>query len=348
MNKKEVIAVVFTAAIVGGHELMTIAHLNKFRNKGFRFACFVPSDNIALKKILSDHNIAYENHEVLHKKFEILHSTFNYPFRKKAKELLVSLKGKHKTIIIVQGDIELGSVFVNTSKAAGVKNLVSYIPYAHSFRLMGSKLGWLKDILSKFVYKKCENYITISKVFAEQISLKNKNAKVRVLHNFSSKLPIEYIRGKGYIYKKDEDKFTILMAGRVSFRQKGQDILFQALNSISTSKEIVLKVIGDGPDLEKLKTITGCSYNNIRVNYYGWQPNVWEYSKDVDLITLPSRFEGVPLLMLEAKQANIPIIAPARDGMIDFLPPTNLYEPGSRDSEAAALAKKIQTIINNH
>lgn len=348
MNRKEVIAVVFTAAIVGGHELMTIAHLNKFRNKGFRFACFVPSDNIALKKILTGHNISYESHEVHHKKFEILHSIFNYSFRKKAEDLLVSLKENHKAIIIVQGDIELGSVFVNTSKAAGVQNLVSYIPYAHSFRMMGSKLGWLKDFLSNFVYKNCENYITISKVFAKQISLKNKRAKVKVLHNFSSKLPKEYIRGKGYIYKKDDDKFTILMAGRVSFRQKGQDILFQALNSVSTSKEIVVNVIGDGPDLEKLKTLTRRLHNNIRVNYYGWQPNVWEYSKDVDLITLPSRFEGVPLLMLEAKQANIPIIAPARDGMIDFLPPANLYEPGSRNSEATALAKKIQTIINNH
>ncbi|EKZ5286315.1 glycosyltransferase [Klebsiella aerogenes] len=348
MNKDEEVAVVFTAAIVGGHELMTIAHLERFRRRGFYFVCFVPSDNLALIKVLNERHIPYKTHEVLHKKLEILHSFVNYSFRKKALDLLTYLHRQYKTIIIVQGDIELGSVFINMSEKAGINNLISYIPYAHSFHMMGSKLGYLKDWLSKIVYKKCQNYITISKVFSEQISKKNNSAKVKILNNFSRKLPNEYIRGKGYFYKKDDSRFTILMAGRVSFRQKGQDILFEALDSVSTSKKIIVYVIGDGPDLDKLKGLTEQLNENIHVKYYGWQSNVWEFSKEVDLITLPSRFEGVPLLMLEAREANIPIIAPERDGMKDFLPPTDLYESGTRVTEVAALAKKIQSIINNY
>ena len=36
---------------------------------------------------------------------------------------------------------------------------------------------------------------------------------------------------------------------------------------------------------------------------------------------MPSRYEGVPLTMLEALSVGVPVIATDRDGMRDFLPP---------------------------
>ena len=47
------------------------------------------------------------------------------------------------------------------------------------------------------------------------------------------------------------------------------------------------------------------SLENIDVKFYGWMKEPWEEAYKADLILIPSRFEGVPLIMLEAINLNI-------------------------------------------
>jgi glycosyltransferase involved in cell wall biosynthesis len=345
MDRKERTAVVFTAAIVGGHELMTVAHIKKYQKKGFDITCYVPRNNHKLKKILSEKSIQYKEHGVLHKRLEIIHAFINPLFRKSAFKLLKELDGNFQRIILIQGDIELGSVFVNCAKKIGLKKVISYIPYAHSFRLMGSKFACLKDFLSRYVYNNCDKYITISKVFASDLRSKNTKANVKILHNFVEILTPGTVRDVDYKFERKKDTFVILMAGRVFFRQKGQDILLAALKKIATNKYIIVKVVGDGPDLAQLKEISLTLPKHVHVEFFGWQSNVWQHSRDVNTIVIPSLYEGVPLLMLEALKVNVPVIAPARDGMSDYLNESSLYRTGNRENEIQALANKIDKMI---
>jgi len=114
-------------------------------------------------------------------------------------------------------------------------------------------------------------------------------------------------------------------------------------------QKIELVIIGDGPDLEKLKNITQTLPDNITVRFLGWKNNVWDYSNDIDLILIPSNFEGVPLIMLEALKRNVPVIAPARDGMADYLEKKSLYEVigVSHEGKVVNLRKKIEEYCNN-
>lgn len=344
--KNRHIAIVFTAAIVGGHELMAVEHIKKLRQKGLKLVCFVPDDNQKLMAILDQAQIPYQQHDVRHQKLEILHAFFNLSLRARAARFLKKLAPQVDDIVLIQGDIELGSVFVNMAARQKLP-VISYIPYAHSFSKMGAKLAGVKDALGAVAYKRCQRYITISACFADDLRRWNPQAQVRVLPNFVPAPPAAEIRGTGYTFTPQPGTVRILMPGRVSFRQKGQDVLADALarlGSLPVTFEVV--VAGDGPDLEALKARAATLPGNVRFRFLGWVSPVWPYATEADFIVIPSQFEGVPLVMLEAQKRNIPIIASRRDGMKDYLPASAVYGPEDAADEPAALAVKISDYVS--
>ncbi|MFK3841211.1 glycosyltransferase [Serratia sp. NPDC087055] len=344
MLKDKNVAIIFTASILGGHELMSVAHIKKFVKKGFSISCYLPSDNQKLIDLLNATGIDYELHHVHHKRMEIIHSFFNPLHLIKSSLLLKKISLSHDYMVIIQGDIELGAGFLNSGRLLGVGNrVVSYIPYAHSFETMGSRLAKVKDFLARFTYKSCSNYVTICNQFRHELKAKNKTADVRVLRNFVAKPVRKDIRGIGYEFVTDPARVKILMAGRVFFRQKGQDILLEALRGINTNVD--LTVIGDGPDLDEMKNNANRLGSNIRVEFLGWKSNVWDFAYDVDFIVIPSSYEGVPLIMLEALKRKVPVIAPARDGMLDYLSKDSLYFIDDGESEVDKLREKIKLFI---
>ncbi|MFK3924579.1 glycosyltransferase [Serratia liquefaciens] len=339
MLKGKKVAIVFTASILGGHELMAVAHLNRYVKRGVSVACYIPFKNHKLAELLDRHSISYEFHEVSHNNLEIIHAFFNIRHMTHAARLLMKIKASCDYIFIIQGDIEFGAVFINVGRILGIKTIISYLPYTHSFGKMKSWAPQIKDFLAKFTYKNCNCFFTICDATADEILSKNKNATVRVLENFVTKPPRSEIRNIGYKFLPSDKKIKIIMAGRILFRQKGQDILINALKNIGFPVE--LKVFGDGADLDRLKKMTGKLDDNIDVIYFGWKSDVWKYSKDVDFVVIPSRYEGVPLIMLESLARNVPIISPARDGMLDYLNDDSLYNIGSSEFESYELRKKI-------
>lgn len=341
-NKK--IAVVFTASIVGGHELMAMQQIKKYGRKGFSISSYIPQGNGMLIDLFKKNGLAFDVHKVAHQKVEVLHSFFNPIYIKKSIYLLNTIKEKFDEVIIIQGDIELGAGFINAAKLIGV-SVISYIPYAHEFTTMGSRGGAVKDLLANLLYKNCSRYITISNCFKKDIILKNKYAQVKVIKNFVPSPPVDQIRNKNALFGKKTRVLRILMAGRVFFRQKGQDNLLKALRDIKDNIEV--KVIGDGPDLEKMKTLAATLPRHIKVSFLGWQNDVWSHADDIDVILIPSNFEGVPLIMLEAIKRNVPVIAAKRDGMVDYLDEKSLYEVinVSREQKVKNLHAKIKEFL---
>ena len=340
------IAFIFPAAILGGHELMAINIIEKLVESGDMVDCYVPDKNIRLKDFLLSKKLNVKQHAVNHKRFEIIHAFLNFSFRRKAVKFLSNkITGNYDEVVLAQGDIELGSVFLNMASSLGI-NVTSYIPYTHSFRLMGKRLWFIRDWLAKFVYRSCSKYVTISNCFAKQLKLYSPNASVEVVQNFveTPTLPPTQLK------RRAGDPIRLYLIGRVSFQQKGHDLLIQALTRLKSRSSIPvieMHFIGDGPDLEQLKSIVSVLPAAITPVVHGWVNDCWSIAYNADLLLIPSRFEGVPLIMLEAMSREIKILASDRDGMGDYLSEDSLYHCINDTDAVEGLFSKLSLFIDS-
>lgn len=334
INDSKKIIFIFPSKILGGHELMALEIIKNLRTKNISVA--VNSNNKNLIDLLN------ENYQVislpyLQPKGEIFHSFFNSYLRKKAAVFFNTIKNEFDKIILVQGDIESGSILLNTAFIEKIE-VISYLPYAHSACLMKRPLAFPREFLSSILYKRNNNYITISDSAKKDILKYNNKANIEIYKNKIRNLTDIINKRKAFVLNYSNRLFKIFIIGRVSFHQKGHDTLINALAQLERSvlKKIELNVIGDGDDLHKLRHLITKLLPQINVVFHGWMSEPWVEAYKADLLVIPSRFEGVPLVMLEALELNIDVVATARDGMLDYLPKSNLF---TNESELAHLIK---------
>lgn len=128
--------------------------------------------------------------------------------------------------------------------------------------------------------------------------------------------------------KTDPSKKTFMVSARF-VPAKGLDLLMQAFQQFCESDdEWTIDIIGDGKLWNKI--IADAKKRNIkeRVLFYGYTQNVEKYYLKSSVFLLPSRWEGWPMVIMEAFEYGLPVIAfhtGAMDLMIDdgktgFLP----------------------------
>jgi glycosyltransferase involved in cell wall biosynthesis len=75
--------------------------------------------------------------------------------------------------------------------------------------------------------------------------------------------------------------------------------------------EMVVLLVGDGPERASLEALAAQMGIADRVVFAGFQPEARQFYPLMDLFVLPSRSEGLPVAMLEAMAAEVPVMATA-------------------------------------
>jgi glycosyltransferase involved in cell wall biosynthesis len=70
-----------------------------------------------------------------------------------------------------------------------------------------------------------------------------------------------------------------------------------------------LLLVGDGPTREALAELARTLHLTSCVHFAGYQSAPQRYLEAMDLFVLPSRLEGMPLAILEAWAARLPVVA---------------------------------------
>lgn len=208
---------------------------------------------------------------------------------------------------------------------------------------------WFYEWLDAVMAKRADCVVAVSQAMRENLRLKFLNINPVVIYN-GIKNSEEYsvIETDSYLLKGlDNKKLKLISIGRLS-KEKGFNILLKAVQHIKTkwNDDVQLFIIGEGPEkdnLMKLAQECGISENVV---FPGYMDNACKILKYFDIFVMSSLTEGMPITLLEAMRAGMPIVATAVGGIPEALEGGKcgiLVPPGSE----LELAKSIVELYEN-
>lgn len=144
------------------------------------------------------------------------------------------------------------------------------------------------------------------------------------------------------------DRPTVGVVGRLR-REKGQEVLIDAMTEVvKRVPEVLLLLVGDGPDRESLEEKSRRLGIVDNVLFLGQREpeEVYRLYSIMDLVAVPSLFEGFGLAAAEAMAAGKAVVASGVDGLAEVVADKVtgiLIPPG----DAVALAEGICTLIRD-
>lgn len=116
----------------------------------------------------------------------------------------------------------------------------------------------------------------------------------------------------------DNRKQTVrfVAAGRLN-RQKGFDRLIRRLPYLENKYNCKLDILGEGEEHKNLQDLIYQLGLQDRVTLVGLKRRPWPYYASADCFVMPSRWEGMPNVVLESLAAGTPVIATRESGGID-------------------------------
>lgn len=187
------------------------------------------------------------------------------------------------------------------------------IRIAHSHSSAGNnelKRNIIKYILRPFSKIFPTNFLACSEFAGTWLfgkNFMNKN-KVKILNNAIDTSKFSYnleIRNKIREHEKLEDKFVVGHVGRF-VNQKNHSFLLKIFYEIHKADEnSVLMLLGDGPLRESIKEEARDLGLENSVRFLGIKENVNEYMQAMDVFLLPSFYEGLPVVGVEAQTAGL-------------------------------------------
>ena len=101
-----------------------------------------------------------------------------------------------------------------------------------------------------------------------------------------------------------------------------------------------LVMLGKGAEEENLKALAETLGISDRIDYPGFVPNVEDYLANADVFLLSSNYEALPLAVLEAMAAGLPVITTDVGGVCDIVTDNGILLPaGDMDAMVRAMEK---------
>jgi glycosyltransferase involved in cell wall biosynthesis len=138
----------------------------------------------------------------------------------------------------------------------------------------------------------------------------------------------------------------IVQVGRLT-PQKGFDTLLLALVRIRAAfPSVRTLLVGDGPDRPALESLASRLGIDDCVQFLGYRTDVIDILTAAELVTVPSRSEGMPYTLLEAMGLGRPVVASRIPGIIEVVQDghTGILIP---PNDPAALASAALRVLRN-
>lgn len=275
------------------------------------------------------------------------------------KDLSGMLKAyKNVQKIVLSGDYDI--VHVNTPIASAVARLalrnirkdknIKIIYTAHGFHFYKGAplLNWLVYYpIERFLSRYTDVLITINK---------EDFARAKTFHARK----VEYVPGVGIDIDKiqavtvdrtkkrkelgiPDDAFLFISVGELN-RNKNHEIVIRALSMLDANDNLYYIIAGTGPLKEHLQSLIKKFGLGLRIQLLGYRTDVIELLKISDCFVFPSLREGLPVALMEAMAAGMPVICSNIRGNVDLIENDingQLFSPSDIESLVSYINKMI-------
>lgn len=222
------------------------------------------------------------------------------------------VRGRFDVRSIVELRQKLGEQGAELVHAHGYKALVyamlarskrSSLVVTHHGETGHDRLAQFYEGLARSLYTRVDRVFAVSNATTEAlVAASVPRAKLRTVPN-----PVSF-PAPGSETGPPRAEGALLFLGRLS-EEKGLDVLLRALASHRAPKELTLDVAGAGPCAHGWKALSTELGLEQRVRWLGVRRDVPELLSRAEALVLPSRREGLPLVILEAGACEVPIVA---------------------------------------
>lgn len=185
----------------------------------------------------------------------------------------------------------------------GYTNIFYKIAY-HAFVCRG---------LLRWVALSTTNFMQVRKEYPKAISICIYNGRAPMVPTGK----FEDVKREIKALKDNENTRVFLHVARCD-SQKNQQLLINSFNEIrSQGRNVILLIIGshfNSPEGEKLKAMAGTG-----IYFLGTRNNIADYMIQADVFALSSKFEGMPITLLEAILSGTPMVSTPVTGAVDVI-----------------------------
>jgi glycosyltransferase involved in cell wall biosynthesis len=323
----------------GGAEKYIEYLCRQFHGKSFRCTVIINNDNVKFLESLKELNLEVISLPFARRYFDV----------RCEPELVITLKAVHPQILHINlpgpYDCLLSAI---SARLAGVTNIVTteHLPMAKRW----PKPALLKRISSFFVCKA----ITVSEINRHYLRCIHHvdDYKIRVIHNgidtaeFSLSASVKQRESMRLRLRLHSSDLAFGIVGRLT-RQKGHTYALEAFSQISSRfPNAKLVIVGSGELEHDLRQFASELNLANQVTFAGFLNDMPSVYAAIDILVMPSLFEGLPFSLIEAMSMGRPVIASAVNGIPEIVKNGRngiLIPPRS----SQALAEAIKDICGN-
>lgn len=327
----------------GGQERFVYNIYNNMDDKNIIFDMFTPfyCNNNEIKKTIENRGGKIYHYDFKPKSFDenkkIFIKTLSNFFE----------KNKYDIVHIHSGSIFTLAFGAKIAKKARSKNVIIH---SHSSGIKSLKYKIIKAISSTIFLKNVDYYFSCSLSAAKfkypQKIIKSNNYKI-----IKNGIDVNKFKFDEEIRKKirrdlNSDSKTILgHVGRFATEKNHSFLLdiFKEYKKINSESILILIGTGDLQNNIKNKAIQLGIQDDIK--FLGTRENVNEFLNAMDIFVLPSLYEGLPIVGVEAESTGLPVISSAE--VIKDLPIKELTYFYSLENSAKDWALKIDEILKS-
>lgn len=246
-----------------------------------------------------------EQYEKECKKFDI--TLIRLPSRQKEPKahymcLWKKLREGRYDIVHDHGNSSMMAIELTIAKFAGIKNRIAH---SHNSTCPNIKVHKFLNPYFNKIYTKA---LACGKLAGDWLFGEN---NFEILPNCFQTDDFEFSQKVRNEIRKEinlENKFIIGHIGRIN-EQKNQEYLLKIFEKVALkSDDTFLLIVGNGPDSEKIKKKVSMHPFKNRIILYGETNNPAAFYSAMDVFVFPSRFEGLPVVLLEAQISGLPCV----------------------------------------